>query len=288
MADWAPRRVVMLSVYKSGSTFALRKLATHPKVHQIDEVLMRKAQECKGDAEYGCGWDELIARTEEGYRKGAQVLREKVRQAGMLDEEEVDLRDYMLVQKVQYGFWPLALSEDFAHYCHCNDIAVIHFYRDATISTFWTLQAEMVDFVGATLGGGKAEIRKRPGDTSEVKSAGRSLPLDVAKAAQFVDAMESQRDRYRLLFELYPRHLRYYELKYEALTGPYADSYWDGVLAWLGFRDSSAVLEDKLQRIHKGACVDKIANWEEVKGALGPHSTSSYACEMGYFDKDDD
>ena len=180
--------------------------------------------------------------------------------------------------KIQYDHVPEAWLNDFAAFCACNGIAVVHLMRLSLLETYWSLQARVMDVAQ------QGELRDRVYDQAEVKqltSNHKQLHLAPSDAAAFVRAIESRRHAYQQLLHLFPHRIKYTEVFYEDLTGPFGNTHFRTLQHFLGMHLTQLNTRG-LQRVHPGRCTAKIANWGALRSYLlaqGLHQVVR-ACEL--------
>jgi hypothetical protein len=253
---------ILLATPKSGSTWVETRLTTNPEIYIGSEWMLELNRACKLRAfSDPCTWADYAEQLE----KGIDMV------AGQRKPGRVP--PIILGFKVQYDHIPEEFRNDFAQWLNCREAFVIHLVRGAAIESFWTQQAQLMDF--AQLGEAKDRFAVNEKPDELLLSNHKPLYLDPPMARAFVDGVESHRELYRRLLHFQPR-VKYIEVLYEDLTGAFAQSHWDALNAFLGagFRDSE---RDKLTRVHPGTCGSKIANCREVREAL-KGTISELAC----------
>lgn len=226
-----------------------------------DEVLLDWSRQCSGHlGEESCTFDAMAAKLTGAFRRRTRRTQ-----------------THALV-KVQYDHVPQEWLNEFAAFCHCNQVAVVHLIRTSLLDTYWSMQAKVMDVAQ------QGELRDRVYDhagVQELHSNRRTLHLPEAAAASFVRAIESRRQAYRLLLHLYPHPLLYTEVFYEDLTGPSGNAHFRALQHLLGMR-LTRLSSAGLVRVHPGKCSAKIANWDVLRAYFlkqGLHQAVR-ACEL--------
>ena len=217
------------------------------------------------------------------------------------------------VIKVQYDHIPEERMGDFAQFCSCNQVAVVHLVRLSVLEMFWTVQAQVMDVAQyhgelrypgpravplpacpwfifshscpSETGGPPAGCRDRMGSNQEAAqllSNQRALTLPVTETVAYVKALESRREGFRTLLHLHPETIAYFEVFYEDLRRAQGPQYFIALQAWLGVAKPVALQGAGLVRVHPGRCTAKIANYAQVRRACvmaGLH-TAVRACEL--------
>eukprot|EP00927_Polykrikos_kofoidii_P009602 TRINITY_DN14006_c0_g1_i1.p1 TRINITY_DN14006_c0_g1~~TRINITY_DN14006_c0_g1_i1.p1 ORF type:complete len:367 (-),score=45.27 TRINITY_DN14006_c0_g1_i1:205-1305(-) len=266
-------RVIMLGTQKSGSTWMVRRLGTHPDISFGGEEMLRWC-EAPGSV---CSWAETAEKLE-------NVFFEQIRRSGFLQRltklpADAPVPRTVVGFKLMYNHMPQEHRAKFADWCYCHGVTVIHMVRSASVESFWTLQAQLLD--AADLGRNYTDrfVPGEGGKTAKFTSNRKALYLDPAHARDYVVGLYSIQRMYRMLLAHHaPFPIAYHELFYEDVKrgGEVAERVWNSIVAFLGLRKFP--LKDTLVRVHPGTCKDKIENWREVKHALRG-TESYYACE---------
>ena len=264
-----PRWALLLASPKSGSTFVQQMLNSHKAIWFGRERILDAYRACRTRAEGRCSWEETRASIEEvflGYR-----------------EEDWYSRKDVVGFKIQYEHIPPEVRPEFAAWLACNDVAVLHLSRGAVVESFWTMQAQVLDAMQLK---GKEEQLQVSGEkgldvkVADLDSNKESIPLDPARASEYVRAVEADRADYRQLLVHGPSRVAYQELFYEQLAEgeeEVGEAEWAAALAFLGLEGDLggqvAALRSQAVRVHPGTCADKISNWDAVRKALAGTDT---------------
>ncbi len=184
--------------------------------------------------------------------------------------------DYYYFFKIQIEQIPPAFFATLVNYIYCHKMIVLHLIRQATVASFWSHQAEVIE-------------RSHTGDISTLMSKSKlstdqhiaTLDLDPELAADFVRKIDRNREALRKLIKLYPRSIKHQQFDYEDLIGDYGEEYWTAMITWIGGQKlvlSAQHYQKVMTREHPHPCFTKISNWKEVK-ALLQGTDSYYACE---------
>ena len=286
----SPRRFIILSSPKSGTTWVQMMLNTHPHLWARGEMLLEWSRSCRGSLS-GCKWTDAERLLQAAYAKP---------QPGQRSEELKWLRLTSRGRRgaiglvVMYDQLPTGSVSEFSDWVWCNDVSVIHLQRSATIESFWTLQAETYDFID--LGTGGYTDNSRIDISHKLSSNSRPLMLDPVAANTYVRTVETARTVYTDALRFYPRGtIKYHALFYEDInpqrvgdTHPVGsggvktrglelqEAHLDSLLAFL--QVPLATLDTQIiTRIHPHTCQEKIANWQAVARAL-KGTTALTAC----------
>eukprot|EP00730_Choanoeca_flexa_P014024 TRINITY_DN5976_c0_g1_i2.p1 TRINITY_DN5976_c0_g1~~TRINITY_DN5976_c0_g1_i2.p1 ORF type:complete len:384 (+),score=74.37 TRINITY_DN5976_c0_g1_i2:65-1216(+) len=258
-AQW----VVVLSTAISGSTFFIRSLANDRlHVRQHDEALLDWSRECNGHWDVSsCSFQAMMARL-----------------ATAWIDKTPDFVEHTLV-KIQYDHIPEQYLADFASFCHCNNVSVVHLIRQSSLESFWTSQAQVMDVAQR---GGKLQDRiYHNSQRDDLKSNQMQLTLPVSATLKYVAAIRKRREAYRLLLHWSPHRIAYHEVYYEDLTGPFGQRTYNAAQQFLGM-PLTTLSSAGLVRVHPGRCSAKIANWEVLRKALlqAQRTDLVRACEL--------
>lgn len=275
------RLLFLIGESRGGSTYSYDTLNLHPEVEMVgqealftfsnnicnnNELLLRNHRNCTFD-----NWlQALYANSYNRKKESKHIVGTKIN-----------------IEQIPPEFYP-----DFASYLACirASAVILHVTRASTIASFFNYQAEVPERLYA---------KNFDFDSNNLaKGLESQLELDARLAANWVHRRDTlSQDLFRILAFGAPLPLRYQRVYFEHLSDPnVGDDYWRSVFAFLGVNSSLSVRElrqlqqeqqgdGKLRTYNKthGAtlCHQRIANWDEVKKALGPDSLSSTACE-GY------
>jgi len=181
--------------------------------------------------------------------------------------------------RIMYDHIPGAFRGNFADWLYCHNARVFHFVRRNVISSFWTLQARLVD----TLGMGEYIDDSTDKNTATTLASNRiPIVLQVQPTKDYVIRIEEVRKGFRELFtNFYYGEIPYLEMAYEDLaSSKYGSLYWNAVFEFMGVRyDHEMNINGmKTQKLHPLPCKSKIANWDEIRNALAD-TESIQACE---------
>lgn len=278
--DHKSRRLLFLiGESRGGSTYTYDTLGQHPDIEMIG-----------GEALFGfsnniCNNNELLLRNHENCTfhnwlnalyDNAYGKRPRVR--------------HLLGTKINIEQIPPEFYEDFACYLACirDSAFILHVTRASAIASFLNYQSEVPE----RLYQGNWEFHSN----NLAKGLETPLELDPELAAEWVHTRdELSQELFRTLGFAAPLPLMYQRVYYEHLQDPVVgDRYWKSVFAFLGvrsnlsvkrLRESSPINKSGQLRTHNKThgetpCSERIANWVDVKAALGPDSLSSIACEV--------
>ncbi len=273
------RLLFLLGESRGGSTYSYDTLNLHSEINMVgeealfafsnnvcnnNELLLRNHQNCTFD-----NWLEALY-------KNAYDRRLKSK--------------YLIGTKINIEQIPPEFYQDLASYLACirESAVILHVTRASTIASFLNYQAEVPERLYA----------QNFDFHSNQLAKGLEVPLelDPELAAEWVHSRDSlSQDLFRTLAFGAPLPLRYQRVYFEHLSDPVlGDHYWRSVFAFLGVDPNYSVQELRKSPNNQGGqrrthnkthgntpCHQRIANWEQVKEALGPESLSNIACE-GY------
>ena len=278
--DHQSRRLLFLiGESRGGSTYTYDTLNLHPDIEMVG-----------GEALFGfsnnvCNNNELLLRNHKNCTFNNWL--------GVLYQNAYNRRRQsknLVGTKINIEQIPPEFYADFASYLACirNSAVILHVTRASTIASFLNYQSEVPE-----------RIYGRNWDfhsNNLAKGLQTQLELDPELAAEWVHTRdELSQELFRTLAFGAPLPLMYQRVYYEHLKDPLVgDRYWKSALAFLGVDSKVSVEELRESSKKKGGdrrthnkthgetpCNQRIANWEDVKAALGPDSLSSTACE-GY------
>lgn len=247
---------ILLAQRHGGSNWVIDKLKEFPSILTDKEMLIGwESNKCSVYSQYieftECNDQSLINAMDQHYDEFFQ------KHSKICDEN----MKYYYIWNIQIEQIPPKLFKTLIDYFYCHNIKILHLIREATISSFWSLQAEII---GTT-------------DT---------LELDPEIAAKFVRRIDRNREVLKKLIKLYPKPIKHQQFDYEDLIGQYSDDYWNALLTWIGSEDllKFKPVSDHNTSLHRErfpVCFQKISNWNDVKALL--NGTDSYfACEKQY------
>jgi hypothetical protein len=250
--------IIFLTTQKSGSTWAQRRLNTHPQMSILGESLLDFSRDCRQTEAGSCTWAEFKQQLDYLY----ETRRKDVKVAGF---------------NLMYDHIPLEYRPLVADWAGCRNAYVVHLVRSASVESFWTLQIQLQDMVQLGEYKDRNNVNEAP-IAGKLSSNKNKINLDPSLAADYVTSLESHRELYRRMFRYHPG-VRYTEIFYESLShadASIAKMHWNQVQAFVGV--SVAPMQDTLQRLHPGTCKTKIANYNEVMLAL-KGTTAEWACQ---------
>ena len=166
---------------------------------------------------------------------------------------------------------------EMAQWCFENNVAIIHFFRGASVSSYWTFNAQTLDRIQK---GARNITRSDSAKTSSslITNNKRIDVFDTVGAKWFVRQLEDVKTLFRRRFLYSPNELLYHEVVYEKLTGKFSHVYWKMLYNILGANVQQQTV-NTLERIHPERCRDKIPNWNRFRSKI-KNTDSYYACEM--------
>ena len=185
---------------------------------------------------------------------------------------------------IQLDQIPYNYRREFADWVYCNGISIVHLIRSSAVESFWTLQAQTYD----TLQLGEYVDNTKDSTLSTKLKSNQGIVIDVDKAEQYVQNLNSLRQQYRKLLKFYPRGIHYHEVYYEDLLLPsktnegFQPAWW-ALQSFLGAPPMKLGTRSGMQKLHTTACVRKIRNWDQVKKRLKGTETA-LACELIFMD----
>ena len=229
------------------------------------------------NAEQGCKLDSALGECEWPY---VRVLLERQLRSTIAKASSKAQAVGFKVQIDQIGHWHKA---QFAEWVACSGVRVLHFVRDATLASFYALQADTLD----TLARGGARVPfvdSHGGVAAQLVSNRGKLTLDVANAVDYVRRLEQSHRDMRRALQYHPSgDVQYHRMSYEMAAdgSPAGVAHWRAALAFLDLsvsRGSLPLKLDKTKRLHTASrCEDKIENWSEIAAAL-VGSETFFAC----------
>jgi hypothetical protein len=275
----APLRILLLvGESRGGSTYTYDTLNFHPEITMIgQEALFSFSNNV-------CNNNELLLRDHENCTF-ANWLEALYRNA----YDRAAASKQLVGTKVNIEQIPPEFYEDLASYLSCirESAHILHVTRASAIASFLNYQAEPIERIH--------DANFNIDSNKLANGLETPLELDAELAANWVHTRDGlSQDLFRTLGFNAPLPLRYQRVYYEHLKDPtIGDDYWRSVFAFLGvnasipastLRAQSIVNTNRNLRTHTKThgstpCSQRIANWEEVKQALGPESLSSTVCE---------
>ena len=133
-------KFLVITTQKSGSTWLVRRLDTHPDFQTFPfEPLRRPMKRCLLETGYHCNWDLVQFKLTSFYRTlYKNIRRGRGSNAGHSNERSI------LGFKVMYNQVRHVLPE-LIEWCSANQIKVIHFYRGTSVSSYWSYGAQFID-----------------------------------------------------------------------------------------------------------------------------------------------
>lgn len=249
------RRFLLLSTQKSGSTWAARRLGTHPQIATADGELVRSLAAADGiDPRGRVAWPAYRALLERAFAAVAADAAPGTLAYGF---------------KLMYDQVPAACMPELAAWVACERVSVVHLVRASTLESFLSYQSQALDaVVGAGAGSGGAAGRIRTNDTAvaaRLVSNGAPMMVGVKAAASFVRGVEAEAAAFG---DLLRHRATYHRVLYEHLADR-ADGalHFKAVVAFLG-GDAALETWDTLVRLHVRGCASRVANWPAVRAAL--------------------
>lgn len=232
-------------------------LNSHEAIELGNERILDYSRQCQGK----CTWAQTQAEIESHMHAYHRRNSESVSVIGF---------------NIQYDQIHDSMRKDFAHWAHCNQVAVIHLIRSASVESFWTMQAQLYDTMQLR---GYVDSTHSKVLASKLKSNQVGINVDPTQAVRYVKGLEAVKRQFRHLLHFHPRGVHYMELFYEDLLLPSANLYWRMVQAFLGV--TPVHLKTGLQRLHPGSCSTKVRNWDEVRQTL-KGTDAELACRRVY------
>lgn len=271
LAKQSPRLFILLTSQASGSTWINDELKANPFISTFKyEPMWNFSKRCRGwhlgstdSAGAGCTWEQWQTEAEAKLRKIALAFPDWPAAIGFRLHYDEILANH---------------RQPFSEWVYCNRISVLHFYREAVIKSFWSIQARAFDMAAL------------PKHETEQKNISASLPanrirlrLDPSTASAYVRNIELNQQQYRQLFlESLHGPVAYSEVSYEQLTGPFSDTYRKLMVTFIGAEKGLHFMfhGSRMQKLHPGSCQRKIENWKEVARALdGTHTLKACNAE---------
>ena len=271
------RILLLMGESRGGSTYTYDTLNLHPEIEMIgQEALFSFSNNvCNNNAilrdHENCSFENWLDALYRNAYDRARSLK------------------HLVGTKINIEQIPPEFYQDLAGYLACirESAIILQVTRASAIASFFNYQAEPLERIHD--GNFKFD------SNSLAKSLETPLELDPEIAAEWVHTRDSlSHDLFRTLGFMAPLPLRYQRVYYEHLKDPvFGDDYWRSVFAFLGV--DARIPASKLRgnppkhnlgnlrtnsKTHGSApCSQRIANWKEVKEALGQDSLSSSVCE---------
>lgn len=249
------RPVIVLSTPKSGSSWFVSRLGTHKDAEDKGEVLYKLQFKCQTR---DCSF-------KQNYSK-------------VLDDALIGVkRRKVIIGKVQYAQIPDPSRTEFANWVFCRNVSIIHFYRAASVTSFWSYQIESWDVLQSL--STKLRFTSKE-DVNALLSNNVSLKLDPGLVSKYVRGLDTTRNDFRKLLKYHPGQIPYMEVAYEDVhNNRNSDKYWAMVLSFLGLGNGE--MGDAIQRLHhKRSCREKISNWDSQIANTLIDTESYFACLM--------
>ena len=190
-------------------------------------------------------------------------------------------KTYYYFFKIQITQIPPYLFQTLIDYIYHHNIMVIHLIREASVASFYSFQALVVERVYS------ADIEKITNKHAQVDKDDfvNRLELDPAMALRYVRNIDTNRMMIAKLIKLYPGYIKYQRYDYEDLSSDFGEFYWKSMFNFIGgpklmdkMKSGKRIAKLNRSREHSNACFTRISNWNEVKQSLQGFD-SYYACE---------
>lgn len=190
-------------------------------------------------------------------------------------------RSYYFFFKIQLSQIPPYLYQTLIDYIYYHNIMVIHLIRQASIASFYSYQALVVERIYS------ADIEKMTSKRVKIEKDEyvNRLELDPDMATKYVRNIEMNRMILAKLIKLYPGYIKYQRYDYEDLSGDFGEFYWKSMFNFIGgtrltkkMKSGKSIARLNRSREHSNACFTRISNWHEIKQKLKGFD-SYYACE---------
>lgn len=273
------RLLFLIGESRGGSTYSYDTLNLHPEIDMVGgEALFSFSNNV-------CNNNELLLRDHQKctFHNWLEALYENA-----FDRKKVKSKKKIVGTKINIEQIPPEFYQDLSSYLACvrESVVLLHVSRASTIASFLNYQAEVPERLFAR----NFDFHSN----NLAKGLETPLALDPELAAEWVKTRDAlSQDLFRILAFGSPLPLRYQRYYYEHLSDPVVgDHYWRSVFAFLGVDSNVSVQELRKSPMNQSGqlrthnkthgnvpCSQRIANWEDVKDALGPESLSSIACE---------
>jgi hypothetical protein len=272
------RILLLMGESRGGSTYTYDTLNFHPEIDMIgQEALFSFSNNV-------CNNNVLLLRNHENctFANWLEALYQNA-------YDRAGSSKHLVGTKINIEQIPPEFYEDLARYLACirESAIILHVTRASAIASFLNYQAEPLERI--------QDVNFHFDSNNVAKGLETPLALDATLAAEWVHTRDGlSQDLFRTLGFNAPLPLRYQRVYYEHLKDPiFGDDYWRSVFSFLGvdasipasrLRDLPSKQKVGNLRTHSKThgstpCFQRIANWKEVKQALGPDSLSSSVCE---------
>ena len=265
-------KFIIITTQKSGSTWFVRRLGTHRNVFTTDnepiEWITKLSLRNNGNF---CSWCEIQQKIVETYQRLANFKASD--KNGEKGTEALALGFKVMYSQVRH------VLPEFVHFCAMNSIRVVHFYRGASVASYWTYNAQFLDRLQT---GDKNAIRTSKHVTVSPSLLTNEISLDIVDsigAENFVKNLENLKSLFRRRFMYASNEVFYFELAYEKMIGKFADKYWKLLFSFLDV-SVDEITNDTLSRVHTSKCNEKFSDWPNLRKRL-KNTDSFFACDMG-------
>ena len=275
-------KFLVITTQKSGSTWFVRRLATHPEISTLDyEPLQRYNRESLLNSGNLYDWsvaeDAMIRAYRKLYNKSISKATTKSNEAISKHKE-----GHILGFKVMYNQVRWLLPE-LIDWCYDNNITVVHFIRGASVASYWSYNAQFLDRLQTGSDDViRSEVKKQSKNTeqSEILETNQNK-IDVFNpdgAASFVNNLEDVKTLVRRRFMYSVKEILYHEVIYEKIIGKFSQIYWETLFLLLGANEKKETFST-LEKVHPDSCHSKIPQWEKFRERI-KNTDSYFACEM--------
>ena len=285
-----PNRIkwgILLAQRHGGSNWVIGELNKYKQIIVKNELLLAwENYNCSKWSQWmestQCNQDSLIKELDTIYNQAMDKLKHYC-----LDKEKkkVNGGQFYFIWKVQIGQIPPDLFRTLIDYIYCHDIMVLHLIREASVASFWSIQAQTVERVYTADLDKTLNKEHRSMVPLEQEEHINALQLDPFATLKFVNNIDTNRKMLGKLIKLYPGYIKYQQYDYEDLIGESSERYWDSILIWIGGpnlklfkKNQDSVAKLKKDREHPNSCFTRITNWRIIKQMLKGYD-SYYACE---------
>jgi len=247
-----PRRFVILTTQRSGSTWLVQELDQHPEIRCLGEVFNHHKH--------------IKTILKEVY---AEMYHNWSIHKEMLEDIYASSSEPLVGFKQHYHYIGSDIREKFFQWVVAHNVSVVHLVRRSRLEMF----------ISHMFARGE-QYYHRYADEKVIRV--KPIHIDVDDFLKYAQLREEECSRYR--YELESRRgVQYYELQYEAYARPeHTAAHMRALYAFLGVKDVYFRINttETVQKVNFQTCKERVSNWDELRASLmQTHPHYIWLCE---------